>query len=80
MQDVISISESSQIAWIPKSLIEAGFKGKVPVIKDALTIVLLHPNASLDDVEKSLKLIIQNIQLRKKLTRSSRLRERSKDE
>lgn len=57
----------NQVTWIPKSFIRAGFQGKVPFLIGASTVILLHPNATLDDVENSLKIILRDIQHRKML-------------
>jgi len=72
MKGSISISERSNVTWFPKTLIKQGFKGRVEFILNTATITLIHPNASLDDIETSLKMILKDIQLRRKLARENR--------
>lgn len=67
MKGTISIPKNSNIVWMPKAVKQAGFTGKVECLFDAATIVLLHPNASLDDVERSLKLLLEDVQIRRRL-------------
>ena len=52
---------------MPKAWVKEGYTGQVPFIANASTIVLIHPKANLKDVEKSLKMLIEDIQLREKL-------------
>ena len=52
---------------MPKAWVESGYTGKVPFIANASTIILIHPKATLDDTKKSLLMIIQDLEIRKKL-------------
>ena len=61
----IKISPVTRQAYFPKNLVEAGFRGEVAVLADASTAVLMHPNASLDEVTKSLQMAIEDIKIRK---------------
>lgn len=54
--------------YLPRDLVEKeGFKGELPVFKNAMTVVLLHPEASLENVERSLRIILDDIALRREL-------------
>lgn len=61
----ISIGEKTGITYIPKDLREEGFVGKVDGFPNALTLILVKPGASLADIERSLRILLQNIRLRK---------------
>ncbi len=66
MKGVISISEKNQITWVPKILTGAGFKGKVSFLTNCYTVVLLHPDATLQDIEKSLQITLEDVRLRQR--------------
>ena len=67
MKTSIKISSNTRQGYFPKDLIEVGYIGRVPLLVNASTIVLLHPRASLEDVEKSLKIVLKDVALRIKL-------------
>jgi len=71
LKGTISIPERSSVAWIPKVLKEAGFVGDIPYLLDAATAVLIHPRASLDDVERSLQVLLEDIKIRKRLRKEA---------
>jgi len=52
-------------SYIPKELIDEGFTGEVEILANAYTATLLKPGVPLDDIEKSLKIVLQDIHLRK---------------
>lgn len=51
-------------AYIPKELIDEGFTGEVEILADAKTATILHPQATLEEVRESLKIVLQDINLR----------------
>lgn len=61
----ISIGEKTGITYIPKTLREEGFVGKVDGFPNALTLILVKPGASLADIERSLRILLRDIRLRK---------------
>jgi len=61
----ISIGEKTGITYIPKDLREEGFVGKVDGFPNALTLILVKTGASLADIERSLRILLQDIRLRK---------------
>jgi hypothetical protein len=67
MKGELRISEKNPVVWIPKVILDAGFKGKVPFLVNCYTVVLLHPKATLPDIEKSLEIIREDVRLRGKL-------------
>ena len=48
----------------PQELKKEGFVGDLLVIDDAMTATIIHPKASLEQVKKSLQIILQDIDLR----------------
>jgi len=66
LEKTLSIPKS-QITWIPREFLKAGFKGKVPYKMDAATIILIHPDASLENIETSLGILLDDIRLRIKM-------------
>jgi hypothetical protein len=65
LETYIPVSEKTRIAYFPRELVNSGFKGRVPYLKSAMAVVLLHPYATLDEVEESLQVILQEIKVRK---------------
>lgn len=55
----------------PRELINNGFIGTMGIIQKGLTATIIHPNASLEQVKRSLKIILQDIELRMERTKSN---------
>lgn len=66
MKRKIVINPAARIAHIPKELIEQGLTGEVDGYCNAVTLTLVSPLASLDEVEQSLKIVLLDIDLRRK--------------
>jgi hypothetical protein len=65
LENYIPVSERTRVAYFPRELVKSGFKGKIPYLKSAMAVVLLHPDATFDEVEESLQVILQEIRVRK---------------
>jgi len=50
--------------YFPKELVREGFTGEMEILNDAMTATIIHPNATLEQVKKSLLIILQDIELR----------------
>lgn len=61
----ISIGEKTGIAYFPRQLQEEDFVGRVEGLPNTSTLTLIKPGASLADVERSLKILLQDIELRR---------------
>jgi hypothetical protein len=48
----------------PQELKDEGFVGEMLILDDALTATIIHPNASLEQVKKSLEIVLQDVALR----------------
>lgn len=68
----ISIGEETGITYIPKGLREEGFVGRVEAIPALLTLTLIKPGSDLAGVERSLKLALKDIQLRREQAKDER--------
>ena len=53
------------VTYIPEGLRKDGFKGHVDYLANAKTVTLMRPGATLEEIEKSLRIILQDIKLRK---------------
>ncbi|MCK9369933.1 hypothetical protein M0R04_08520 [Candidatus Dojkabacteria bacterium] len=65
MKRKITISEEARVAYIPKELIEQGLKGVVDGYANAVTLTLVNPDTPLKDVERSLKIVLEDVQFRR---------------
>lgn len=54
------------LTYFPKEIRREGFVGEVEGLPHALTLTLIKPGTKLADVEESLKIVLQAIQLRRK--------------
>ena len=52
--------------YIPDELRDDGYVGWVEFLANARTVTLIKPETSLEDVEKSLRIVLQDIRLRRK--------------
>ncbi len=64
MKRKIRINPKTHLAYIPEELIDEGFVGDLDAYANAKTVTIVHPDASLEDVERSLGIVLQDIQLR----------------
>jgi len=51
--------------YMPKDFVEEGFVGVMDALANAKTITLLHPSTTLEEAEKSLEIVIEDIRLRR---------------
>ena len=77
MKRKITINPEARIAYIPKELIDQGLKGEVDGYANAVTLTLVSPETSLEDVEKSLLIVLDDVRFRKGLERKKRVSEKS---
>jgi hypothetical protein len=69
------INPEARILYIPKDVLEEGFKGNVDVFINAATFTVVRPGASLSDVEASLKIMLHDISLRKRMSQQEKNRD-----
>ena len=62
----IRINDRTGLTYFPKDIRREGFVGKVEGLCNALTLVLIKPGTKLADVEESLKILLQDIALRRR--------------
>ena len=59
------IKIGKRVAYIPEELRNEGFTGKVEFLASPSVVALIKPGATEDEVEKSLQIILQAVQLRR---------------
>lgn len=60
----VSPEEKNPRPYWPKELVDEGFVGEMLVVNDALTATVIHPKATLDQVRRSLEIVLKDIELR----------------
>lgn len=70
MKKKIRINPKTQLAYIPDEIIREGFVDDVDAYANAITVTLVKPNSSLEEVEQSLQIVLQDIRLRMGKTES----------
>ena len=66
MKPIIKINPNSGLAYISENIRKEGYVGSVDCLPNAITLTLIRPGASLEDVKKSLENVIKDIELRLK--------------
>lgn len=56
--------ETPHRTYIPNEIADEGFVGIVDAYANAKTVTIVHPGASLEEVERSLEIVLQDIRLR----------------
>jgi len=69
MKTKIKVNENTGVLYMPKDLLDDGFNGEMDALVNSMTFTIIHPKASLEEVRKSLQILIEDIDLR--LKRSS---------
>lgn len=63
----IKVNPEARIAYIPKELIDQGLFGELDGYANAVTLTIVNPDTPLEDIERSLEIVLEDIRLRKKL-------------
>lgn len=79
MKRKIVVNPRARIAHIPKELIDQGLSGELDGYADAVTLTIVNPNTPLRDVEKSLKIVLKDIQFRRELEEGNDERNAAQD-
>lgn len=66
MKTKIRANENTGVLYVPKDLLNDGFKGEMDALVNSMTFTIIHPKASLEEVRKSLQILIEDIDLRLK--------------
>ena len=61
----IRIDDRTGLTYFPKEIRREGFVGEVEGLRNALTLTFIKPGVSLADAERSLKILLQDIELRR---------------
>jgi len=60
----VNPDEKNPRPYWPKELTDEGFVGEMLILNDALTATIIHPNATLEQVKKSLEIVLKDVELR----------------
>jgi len=61
----IKVDRRTGVTYFPKEIRKEGFVGEVEGLPNALTFTLIKPGTKLGDVERSLRVILRDIRLRR---------------
>lgn len=61
----IRIDDRTGVTYFPKEIRREGFVGEVEGLPNALTLTLIKPGTKLVDVERSLRILLRDIRLRR---------------
>jgi len=61
----IRIDSRTGVTYFPKEIRREGFVGEVEGLPNALTLTLIKPGTKLADVERSLRILLRDIRLRR---------------
>lgn len=63
MRRKIKINPKSGILYLPKDMLESGFKGEVDAFSAGSVIVITHPDADTATIKESISLVLKDIKL-----------------
>ena len=75
----VNPDEKNPRPYWPKELADEGFVGEMLILDDALTATIIHPNASLEQVKKSLEIVLQDVALRIEKEKAKQRNHNNKD-
>ena len=61
----IRVDSRTGVTYFPKEIRKEGFVGEIEGLPNALTFTLIKPGTKLKDVERSLRIILEDIALRR---------------
>ncbi len=64
MKKKLKINKESKTLYVPKEMIDDGYEGEVEALLNARTVTIMHPDASLEEVRKSLEIVLEDVKLR----------------
>lgn len=66
MKTKIKVNANTGVFYMPKHLLNDGFKGEMDAMVNSMTFIFVHPEANLKAVKESLQILIEDISLRLK--------------
>ena len=66
MRTKIKVNPKTGVFYVPKDLLDDGFKGEMDALSNAMTFTIIHPEANLEKVKESLEIMLRDINLRLK--------------
>ena len=66
MRTKIKVNAKTGVLYMPKHLLNDGFKGEMNALTNAMTFTVIHPKADFQAVKQSLQILIDDIEMRLK--------------
>ena len=63
MRITIKINPKTGVVYLPREMVEDGFKGEVDVFGAGSVLVITHPDADVMAIKKSIILVVKDIEL-----------------
>lgn len=67
MKKILRVNPKTHLVCVPNSMVEEGMVGNVDSFADAITLTLVSPGATLEDVKASLETVLKDIELRMRI-------------
>ena len=67
MKKTLRVNPKTHLVCIPSSMVEEGMVGDVDSFANVVTLTLVSPGASLEDVKASLETVLKDIELRMRI-------------
>lgn len=64
MKRRVRVNAEASTVYIPKEVVEDGLRGECDAYADAFTFTIVKPGASLDQVRRSLELVLKDVEMR----------------
>ena len=76
----MKINENSKVMFVPTEMIDEGYKGEIDALMNARTVTLIHPTATLEEVKRSLEIVLQDVILRMDAQKAQEKRDEKEEE
>ena len=63
MRTRFKINPNTGVVYLPKYWLEGGFKGQIDVFAAGSVVVMIHPNADIENIQESLGLVSKDIEV-----------------
>jgi len=67
MRKTLRVNPKTHLVCVPSPMVEEGMVGDVESYANAVTLTLVSPGASLEDVKASLETVIKDVELRMRI-------------
>ena len=67
MRCKFKVHPKARTIYLSRDVIKDGFQGQVDGYRNAVTLTLVHPGANLEDVRDSLRVVLDDIEIRMRM-------------